>query len=262
MTETADAPIDRPGAARAHTGMPSLKGRRVAITGGTTGIGRAIAVLLASEGARVFVCGRDKKHLGDALKRIREVGEGDGVSLDLTGPKNPKVFIDRATKLLGGLDAVVVNAAVPAQGLTDMDVSALRYAIAADFTAYLLTAHAAVDALDGRGDIILIGSMSAHVLGPGSTVYAGMKAGIAGFSEALRKELGPKGVKVALVEPGKTGADFQYPDLPADKQRAMIREETMLRAEDIAVGVHYVLTQPRRAVVQQVTIAPRAQDAE
>ena len=108
----------------------------------------------------------------------------------------------------------------------------------------------------------LIGSMSAHILGPGSTVYAGMKAGIAGFAEALRKELGPKGIKVALVEPGKTGADFQYPDIPADKQREMIHAETMLRAEDIAVGVHYLLTQPRRAVIQQLTIVPREQDKE
>jgi NADP-dependent 3-hydroxy acid dehydrogenase YdfG len=104
--------------------------------------------------------------------------------------------------------------------------------------------------------------MSAHVLGPGSTVYAGMKAGIAGFSEALRKELGPLGIKVSLVEPGKTGADFQYPEIPPDKQREMIREESMLRAEDIAVAVHYLLTQPRRAVIQQITIAPRMQDQE
>jgi len=61
---------------------------------------------------------------------------------------------------------------------------------------------------------------------------------------------------------GKTGADFQYPDIPADKQRAMIREETMLRAEDIAVGVHYILTQPNRAVIQQLTISPREQSKE
>lgn len=256
---TIDRPADR---ADAHTDMPGLQGRRVAITGGTTGIGRAIAVLLASEGAKVFVCGRNEDHLADALSRIREVGEGDGVSLDLADPKNSKAFIDRACEALGGLDVAIINAAVPAEGLTDMDVSALRYAIAADFTAYLLSAHAAADALGDQGDIVLIGSMAAHILGPGSTVYAGMKAGIAGFAEALRKELGPKGIKVALVEPGKTGADFQYPDLPADKQRAMIKEETMLRAEDIAVGVHYVLTQPRRAVVQQLTIAPREQDAE
>lgn len=252
MTDLADA----------HTRVVTLKDKRVAVTGGTTGIGRAITVLLASEGARVFICGRDPDHLQDGLKRIREVGEGDGIAIDLAEPANNEKFFAAAADYLGGLDVAVVNAAIPADALSKMDTDALCYAVATDFTAYLLSAHAAMERMNGQGDIVFIGSMSAHILGPGSTVYAGMKAGIAGFSEALRKELGPKGIKVALVEPGKTGADFQYPDIPADKQREMIHEETMLRAEDIAVGVHYLLTQPRRAVVQQLTIAPREQDKE
>lgn len=252
MTDLADA----------HTDQPTLKGRQAVISGGTTGIGRAIAVLLASEGVKVFICGRTPEHLDDALARIREVGEGDGIALDLAERDGVGRFFQAARDYLSAPDIVVINAAVPAQGLSDMSEEDLRYAIATDFTAYVLSAHAAHAMLQDHGDIVLIGSMSAHVLGPGSTVYAGMKAGIAGFSEALRRELGPKGIKVSLVEPGKTGADFQYPDIPAGKQREMIREETMLRAEDIAVGVHYLLTQPRRAVVQQLTITPRAQGGE
>ena len=248
--------------ADAHTETPSLKGRKAIITGGTTGIGRAIAVLLASEGVDVFICGRSPEHLADALERIREVGKGEGVALDLADPEQLDTFFAEARASLGQPDIVVVNAAVPARALSDMTSDEIRYAVAVDFSAYILSAKAAQEALVDQGDIVLIGSMSAHVLGPGSTVYAGMKAGIAGFSEALRRELGPQGIKVALVEPGKTGADFQYPDIPAEKQREMIAEETMLRAEDIAVGVHYLLTQPRRAVVQQLTIAPRAQAQE
>lgn len=258
MTETA-----RPETVKdAHTEVMSLAGRKAVITGGTTGIGRAIAVLLASEGTDVFICGRDADHLDDALARIREVGRGGGIALDLAVDDGVVRFFDAAHRYFGACDIAVINAAIPAEGLADMSATDLRYAIATDFTAYLTSAHAAAAVLGDRGDIVLIGSMSAHILGPGSTVYAGMKAGIAGFSEALRKELGPKGIRVALVEPGKTGADFQYPDIPADAQRKMIREETMLRAEDIAVGVHYLLTQPRRAVVQQLTIVPREQAKE
>lgn len=246
----------------AHTAKPDLNGRKAIITGGTTGIGRAIAVLLASEGVEVFICGRSPEHLGDALERIREVGKGDGVALDLADPEQLERFFDQARNALGNPDIVVVNAAVPASALSEMSADEIRYAVAVDFTAYLLSAKAAQETLVDKGDIVLIGSMSAHVLGAGSTVYAGMKAGIAGFAEALRRELGPQGIKVSLVEPGKTGADFQYPDIPAEEQREMIAEETMLRAEDIAVGVHYLLTQPRRAVVQQLTIAPRGQAQE
>ena len=245
--------------ADAHTAKPSLRGKRAIISGGTTGIGRAIAVLLASEGARVFICGRDEQHLADGLERIRGVGAGDGIALDLAKDDGVKRFFDAGEKYLGGIDVAVINAAIPAEGLSTMAVDEVSYAIATDFTAYLLSAHAAQERMVA-GDIVLIGSMSAHVLGPSSTVYAGIKAGIAGFSEALRRELGPKGIKVALVEPGKTGADFQSPDIPPAEQAAQINQEKMLRAEDIAVGVHFILTQPPRTIVQQLVMVPRAED--
>lgn len=249
-------------AADAHTHQPPLAGRQAIITGGTTGIGRAIAVLLASEGVKVFVCGRTPEHLDDAIARIREVGEGDGIALDLADTDGVQRFFAAARDVVPDADIVVINAAVPASGLTEMTTEDLRYALATDFTAYIMSAHAGAGLLADKGDIVMIGSMSAHTLAPSATVYAGMKAGIAGFSEALRKELGNKGIRVALVEPGKTGADFQYPDVPPEKQREQIHQELMLRAEDIAVGVHYILTQPRRAVIQQLTIAPRMQDQE
>jgi hypothetical protein len=82
--------------ADAHTEAPELKGRRAIVTGGTTGIGRAIAVLLASYGVKVFVCGRTPEHLGDALQRIREVGEGDGINVDLSVAEDVDRFFEAA----------------------------------------------------------------------------------------------------------------------------------------------------------------------
>ena len=244
-----------------HTRVLPLAGRRVAITGGTTGIGRAIAVLLACEGARVFVSGSEQAHVDAALVAIREVGEGDGITIDLSQADNVATFLNAASEAMGGYDGVVANAAIAASGITEMDEAALRHAIALDFTHYLLLSHAAARAMP-EGDIVLVGSMSAYVLGPHSTVYAGIKAGIQGFSVALRRELGPKGIRVALVEPGMTGSDMQSPDISAEEQRTLIEEEKMLRAEDIAVGVHYLLTQPRRTVIQRLTISPRVQEDE
>ena len=252
MTDEADA----------HTHQPTIEGKKVLITGGTTGIGRAIAVLLASYGAEVFICGRDPQHLEDALQRIGEVGKGDGIAIDLAEPDNVRRFFDAGLSALGGIDVAVINAAIPAKGITKMSEEELRYAIAVDFTAYLLSSHAAAEALKDHGDIIFIGSMSAHMLGAESSVYAGMKKGIQGFSEALRKELATQNIKTCLIEPGKTGADFQYQSFTAEEQAEAIRKEEMLRAEDIAVAVHYVLTQPNRAIVQQLTIAPREQPKE
>ncbi|PAX06603.1 SDR family oxidoreductase [Sphingomonas lenta] len=244
---------------RAHTPVTPLKGRRAVITGGTTGIGRAIAVLLASEGARVFVCGRDPQHLQDALAAIGEAGRdgggGEGISIDLAEPGATKQVFDEAERRMGGVDIAVLNAAVAVEGLTDVSEDELRYAIAADFTAYMLGAFEASRRIRD-GDIVLTGSMSAHILGPSSTVYAGIKAGVAGFAEALRKELGDKGIRVALVEPGKTKADFG--DASDEEQKEKVARAETIRAEDIAVGVHYMLTQPRRTVVQQLVIVPRA----
>jgi len=263
VSDTTDSLVDRPGAfSDTHTEKPSLKGKRAIVTGGTTGIGRAIAVLLASEGATVDICGRNEQHLNDALDAIAQVGTARGSAIDLADQDNVERYFAEATGRLGGLDIAVINAAIPAGGLSEMSARELRYAIATDFTAYLMSAHEAVEAMAKGGDIVMIGSMSAHILGPSSTVYAGMKAGIAAFAEALRKELGSRGIKVSLIEPGFTQADFHYPDIDAEQQKQMVKEEKMLRSEDIAVAVHYALTQPRRAVVQQITIAPLRKDDE
>lgn len=244
----------------AHTRVEPLKGRRVLITGGTTGIGRAIGRLLASEGARVFTCGRDPQHLADGLAAIRELGEADGITLDLAEEGAVKRFFDAGEAALGGIDVAVVNAAIAAEGLDDETEASLRYAIATDFTAYLTSCHEAANRIRGKGDICLIGSMSTYTLGPSSTVYAGIKYGIEGFSIALRRELGPKGIRVSLVQPAMTGSDMQLPDIPVEKQREMIHADKMLRAEDIAVGVHYILTQPPRAVVQRLDLTQRITD--
>lgn len=249
-----------PDVADVHTAMPTLQGRRVAITGGTTGIGHATAVLLASQGARLFVCGRDPGRLSDAVGRLNEVGEGHGTTADLSKPDDVKRFFDEATETLGGLDVAVINAAVAAKGLSDMSEEELRYAVALNFSGYLLSAHAALKAMGNHGHIVFTGSMSAHVLGGGSTVYAGIKAGIAGFAEALRRELGSKGIKVSLVEPGLTAADMHLPNMDANEQADRIKGQSMLRAQDVAVAIQFCLTQPDRTVIQQITVVPRVND--
>lgn len=241
----------------AHTEQPSLKGRKAVITGGSTGIGRAIGVLLASEGVEIFTCGRDERHLADGLARMNEVGKASGVALDLGDKDGVARFFTEAKKALGDWDIAIINAAVPIGGVTDSDEDEARYAMAVDFAAYVMSAHKAAAHLKDRGDIVMIGSVSAHSLGGSSSVYAGMKKGIQGFAEALHKELGKEGIKVALVEPAKTGADFQYPDIQAEEQRKLIKEEKMLRAEDLAVAVHFILTQPRRTVINQIVVSQR-----
>lgn len=241
----------------AHTQAPDLAGRRAVITGGTTGIGRAIAVLLASCGVKVFVCGRTPEHLDDALERIREVGDGDGITADMSKPEDVDRFFEAADAWLGGLDIAVINAAIPAEALDDMSEQDIRYAVATDFTGYLATTQSAAERMSAGADIVLIGSMSAVSRQPGGSVYVAAKAGIQGFAQSLRKELAERDIKVGLVEPGFTGADFQYPDYPPEKQVELINQDRMLRAEDIAVSVHFMLVQPRRAAISSIRVETR-----
>jgi 3-oxoacyl-[acyl-carrier protein] reductase len=241
----------------AHTDMPNLVGRKAAITGGTTGIGRAIAVLLASEGVDVFVCGRERAHLSDALKRIRAVGRGGGIAVDLARGHGVDKFFAAAEGYFGAPDIAVINAAIPADAVGEVDANTARYQIASDFTACLMSAHAAADRMAAGSDIILIGSMSAVSRGPGASIYVAAKAGVEGFAQSLRKELAEHDIKVGLIEPGFTGADFQYPEFGPRKQAQLIRQHRMLRAEDIAVAAHSMLTQPRRAAVSLMRVETR-----
>ncbi len=243
--------------ADAHTKQLALSGRKVVVTGGTTGIGRAIAVLLASEGAKVFICGRTPAHLGDALKRIREVGEGDGINVDLARREDVARFFDAAEVYLGGIDVAVINAAVPAEALAETGDADLDYQIAVDFTSYLTTTKAAVERMKASSDVVLIGSMSAVSQAGGSSIYVAAKSGIEGFAHSLRQELSDKDIKVGLIEPGFTGADFQYPEYPPEKQVELINDHVMLRAEDIAVATHFMLTQPRRTAVSLIRVETR-----
>lgn len=244
--------------ADAHTAQPSLSGKRAVITGGTTGIGRAIAVLLAAEGARVFVCGRDEQHLADALERINEVGHGDGVAVDLATAEGMRRFWSSADAALGGtLDIAVINAAIPAETPMDVDEAELRYQLDTDLVAYVIASREAARRMPDGGDVVLIGSMSAVSRGKGSSVYVAAKAGVQGFADAFRKEMAEKRIKIGLIEPGFTGADFQYPEFPPEKQREQIHAEKMLRAEDIAVAAHFMITQPSRTAVSLMRVETR-----
>jgi 3-oxoacyl-[acyl-carrier protein] reductase len=257
MSDLAEPPVRE--ATDAHTEQPSLAGRRALVTGGTTGIGRAIAILLASEGARVFVCGRTPEHLDDALARIREVGDGDGINVDLARQEDVERFVTEGERFLGGIDIAVINAGLAADGLDDTEAQDIRYTVDTNLTSHMTVAKAAVDRMGAGSDIVFIGSMSAVSRGGESTVYVATKTGVEAFAEALRKELAEKDIKVGNIEPGLTGSDMQYPDIPPEKQREMIHKGDMLRAEDIAAATHFMLTQPRRTVVSLMRVEPRLQ---
>jgi len=243
-----------------HTKTESLEGKRILITGGTTGIGRATAILLGSYGAKIFTLGRHQEQLDEALTQIRQAGgQAEGILADMSKQADIERVFQQADQTLGGLDILINNAALAAEGIGDMETEDWRYALETNMLGYIGCTKEAVTRMQQqqKGHIVFIGSMSAVGREAGSSVYVATKTGIQGFAESLRKEVNELGIKVSLIEPGKVKADIH--GTSADEQEEEIAKEQMLLAEDIAVAVHYILTQPHRCDVVGLQIRPHKQ---
>ena len=245
----------------AHTQDQSLLGRRIVITGGTTGLGRAIALRLSAEGASILIFGRHKPELDDAIRDIATNGfAAIGMVADVTSKEDVNRVFARVDEEWGGLDVLINNAAVSAESLEEETDEACEYAVMTNVSGYLLCAKRALDRMNPNSHIVLIGSISADRRNPGGSIYVATKSAIQGFAESFRQEASRKGIKVSLVEPGKTGSDMIDQDLAA--QRESQGKLEMLKAEDIAVGVEYILTQPARCTVSDLKIVPTKEPAE
>lgn len=243
-----------------HTVVETLVDKRILITGGTTGIGRAIALLLGSYGAKIVTLGRHQEQLDEVLDSVREMGcQAEGIVADIANADDIQRVFRLVDETLGGLDILINSAALSAESIDEMADTDWRYAIETNLVGYLATTKAALNRMkpQQRGHIVLIGSMSADVREEGSSVYVATKSAIQGFAESLRKEINPLGIKVSLVEPGAVGSDMQ--DTTPEEERERQQKGDMLRAEDIAVCVHYVLSQPQRCDVVSVQIRPHLQ---
>jgi NADP-dependent 3-hydroxy acid dehydrogenase YdfG len=238
----------------------AVAGRSVLITGGTTGIGRATAILLASQGAIVMIFGRHQEELDAALADIRKAGgKAFGLTADVAKPEDIKRVFKEVDQKLGKLDILINNAAIGYDSIMVGNYDDWKKVVEINLLGYMATAHEAILRMKaaGGGHIINIGSMSAHVKDNGSSVYVATKSGVRGFSESLRKETNPMGIKVTLIEPGSVGTDM-VSESPHDLKR-MQEDLKMLGAEDIAVSVLYAITQPKRCDVIMMQIKPHQQ---
>ncbi len=136
---------------------------------------------------------------------------------------------------------------IPAAALADSGESETRYQLETDLSAYLICAQEAARRMESGSDILFIGSMSAVSQKPGSSIYIAAKASIEGFVPAFRKELAEEDIKVGLIEPRLTGADFQYPEFPPEKQKELIPASTRCCAPRISRSRHTSCSPSRAA---------------
>lgn len=239
-----------------------MEGKNILITGGTTGIGRATALLLAAQGANVMIFGRHEKELNDALDDFqrRELGSKVyGLVADVAIREDITKIFEAVDRQFNPLDILINNAALGYGGIMTGQYDDWQYILQTNLLGYMACVHQAVNRMKKRknGHIVNIGSMSADVREKDSSVYVATKAAIQGFSEALRKEVNELGIKISLIEPGAVGTDMQPHS--SEEQREKISNQEMMKAEDIAMSVLYVLSQPQRCDVVSLQIRPHLQ---
>lgn len=240
----------------------NISQKRIVITGGTTGIGKAIADLMVSLGGRVLIFGRgpeDFKNAIDDIKKKFPDAELYGTPADVTNKEDIDTIMKIVDESLGGIDILINNAALAAPGVTKSTYEDFKYIVDANIMGYIAFSQEAAFRMKVQksGHIVNIGSMSAESKEGKSTVYVATKSAIRGFSTSLRKELNPMGIKVTLIEPGAVTSDMQPDSL--EKQREKIEKLEMLEAEDIAMSVLFCLSQPKRADIVSLQIRPHLQ---
>ena len=237
----------------------SVSGKAVVVSGGTTGIGRETAKLLASQGARVLIYGRHEQELQDALADLQPVGQVFGMVADQANPEDVGRVFAEADAKLGGVDILVSNAGLAAQSILDSDYAEWLYVVQTNLLGYMACARHAIERMEkkGGGHIVFIGSLSAKARNAESNVYVATKSGVEGFTDALAKEVSEKGIRVTTIEPGKVGADF--PNSTPEEQPEQEAKGEMLKTQDIAAGVLYALSQPKRCDVAFMQIRPLLQ---
>ncbi|MEV5780940.1 SDR family NAD(P)-dependent oxidoreductase [Streptomyces sp. NPDC048448] len=237
-----------------------LTGRTAVVTGSTSGIGEAIARVLAAEGAHVVVSGRQRTSGERVVKEIVGAGgRADFVAADLAGGyEQLRAFAAQATEVLGGrVDILVNNAGIyPATLTEDLPDTDLDAMLAVNIRAphVLVAAIAPAMAERGAGAIVTIGSWMARLGTPYGAMYSATKAADEQLTRSWAAEYGPRGVRVNTVAPGATltpGNERARAEL--DAMTATTPAGVVVRPEDIAKAVLY-LAGDDAAMVHGVTL--------
>jgi 3-oxoacyl-[acyl-carrier protein] reductase len=213
----------------------SLQGKTALVTGGSRGIGRAIAVELGRAGAAVVLAynsGRD-----EAQTVATEIG-GRAVQADVSDPESAKALVEEA----GELDILVNNAGVTRDGLlARMPDDDWRTVLETNLSSVFYTCRAAARGMMRRraGAIVNISSIVGMHGNPGQTNYGASKAGIIGFTKSLARELGSRGVRANVVAPGYVTTRLTDV-LPEEAQQAMLANTPLGRLGDPADVAHAV----------------------
>lgn len=250
----------------------SLNSKRIAIvTGATSGIGEATTRKLVAEGLHVIGNGRNSDKL---IQLEAELGKAFcGVAGDITDNLIIDALFDAAQNRFGKTpDIVVANAGRGLGGsVVESDLAEFQKVLQINVTSTLALLQKSAQIMlqsepeqypQVAADIIIIGSVVGRNISPFSAVYGATKFAVHALAEGLRREVGPKGIRVSLVEPGLLLSGFQEAAGYSENLVSTFKDKfgPLLIGEDIANAIHFMISQPPHVNISEIMVRPTRQD--
>jgi 3-oxoacyl-[acyl-carrier protein] reductase len=237
--------------------MPELEGRVAVVTGGSRGIGLAVAQAIVAAGGSVAIGARTEADVQSAVRALNESGNGvmaTGVVCDVRSQSDCEQLIQHTVDVFGGVDILVNNAGIGRFApVGDMTPDDWRAVIETNLNSLFYCTHAALPHLAARGEswVINIGSLAGKNAFPTGAAYNASKFGLIGFSEALMQEVRHDGVRVSYIMPGSVATDFSH---PSGHDRS--EDAWKIQPEDIAQLVTDLLSMPHRTLPSRIEVRP------
>jgi 3-oxoacyl-[acyl-carrier protein] reductase len=234
--------------------MESLGGKVAIVTGGSRGIGLAIAHALAAEGAHVGVTGREAAHLASARSQLERAGPGRVETLEADARRYDDVerAVNAVAGRFGGLDILVNNAGIGLfVDVAEMTPQEWSEVIDTNLTGVFFACRAAIPHMRRRGGgfIVNISSLAGSNPFPRAAAYCASKAGLNAFGEALMQEVRYDGIRVSTVAPGSVATEFSRGD-------AAKGADWKVSADEVADVVLNLLRHPARSLPSRVELRP------
>ncbi len=230
------------------------------VTGGTKGIGLAIAEALVRGGAKVFVCGRNRSDVRDAVSMLSQHGTAEGEVCNIRSEGQVRQMLDEAVRLFGGVDILINNAGIGILGKTVEEISPdeFRQTIETNLLGVYYACHYALPLLKQRGGgyIINISSLAGQNAHPRMAAYNASKFGLNGFSEALMQEVRQDNIKVSYVCPGSVNTYFGG-DTPSDDKAWQLQPDDVAQVVVNLLGMDPSIAKQSRTQTKQTACSLR-----
>ena len=238
----------------------SIAGKVVLVTGASSGIGRAVARLLAAEGATLALAARSTERMQALAEEIG--GTPHIISADLTDPKEVERMVADSEERFGQIDVFVANAGIYVPGLAaEGNPDDWDRMIALNVSGVFRAVRAVLPGMIARrdGDILVMSSISGHQAIHWEPVYSATKHAVQSFVHGVRRQVAKHGIRVMSMAPGMVLNElWGFTDPGQIEERIAARAG--LRSEDVADACLYMLTRPRHVTIRDLVMLPQNQD--